>query len=175
MAYKNRRCAMCRRDIPVEFLDHPQLLYKIEDNAATTEDGYQWFYEGRNGKLSFVHYIRNRNSPFLCILLNLSGDFLHAAPTILITRRTPQSFLGGWWKYDSRSSAELEEAHSSGLTLTELTLCGTLYTVSLVNMVQFNKQDPSRKRQIKREHVAVSRAKGVAGLLNNPQKFHNVI
>lgn len=45
---------MCRSDIPVEFLDHPQLLYKIEDNAATTDDGYQWFYEGRNGKKPFV-------------------------------------------------------------------------------------------------------------------------
>lgn len=41
---------MCRRDIPVEFLDHPELVYKIQDAGATTEDGYQWFYEGRNGK-----------------------------------------------------------------------------------------------------------------------------
>lgn len=40
---------MCRREIPVEFLDHPQLVYSIQETGATT-DGYQWFYEGRNGK-----------------------------------------------------------------------------------------------------------------------------
>lgn len=50
VANKNRRCAMCRREIPVEFLDHPHLLYKIEETPPTSEDGYQWFYEGRNGE-----------------------------------------------------------------------------------------------------------------------------
>ncbi|XP_020816240.1 E3 ubiquitin-protein ligase rnf146 isoform X1 [Drosophila serrata] len=51
VAYKNRRCAMCRREIPAEFLDHPQLVNGIEDICTTraTEDGYQWYYEGRNG------------------------------------------------------------------------------------------------------------------------------
>ncbi|XP_036326796.1 uncharacterized protein LOC118739530 isoform X1 [Rhagoletis pomonella] len=51
VAYKNRRCAMCRREIPPEFLDHPDLVNGIDDICATksTEDGYQWFYEGRNG------------------------------------------------------------------------------------------------------------------------------
>lgn len=51
VAYKNRRCAMCRREIPPEFLDHPQLVHGIQDLCKTksTDDGYQWFYEGRNG------------------------------------------------------------------------------------------------------------------------------
>ncbi|KAL5293488.1 RNF146 family protein [Megaselia abdita] len=51
VASKNRRCAMCRREIPPEFLDHPQLVNGIQDicNTKTTEDGYQWFYEGRYG------------------------------------------------------------------------------------------------------------------------------
>ncbi|XP_022231156.2 E3 ubiquitin-protein ligase RNF146-B isoform X1 [Drosophila obscura] len=51
VAYKNRRCAMCRREIPSEFLDHPTLVNGIEDICVTraTEDGYQWYYEGRNG------------------------------------------------------------------------------------------------------------------------------
>ncbi|XP_044313941.1 E3 ubiquitin-protein ligase rnf146 isoform X5 [Drosophila rhopaloa] len=51
VAYKNPRCAMCRREIPAEFLDHPQLVNGIEDICTTraTEDGYQWYYEGRNG------------------------------------------------------------------------------------------------------------------------------
>ncbi|XP_017127215.1 uncharacterized protein LOC108145984 isoform X2 [Drosophila elegans] len=51
VAYKNPRCAMCRREIPIEFVDHPQLVNGIEDICTTraTEDGYQWYYEGRNG------------------------------------------------------------------------------------------------------------------------------
>uniref|UniRef100_A0A6P4F0H9 E3 ubiquitin-protein ligase n=1 Tax=Drosophila rhopaloa TaxID=1041015 RepID=A0A6P4F0H9_DRORH len=51
VAYKNPRCAMCRREIHAEFLDHPQLVNGIEDICTTraTEDGYQWYYEGRNG------------------------------------------------------------------------------------------------------------------------------
>ncbi|SPP76620.1 blast:E3 ubiquitin-protein ligase rnf146 [Drosophila guanche] len=42
---------MCRREIPSEFLDHPTLVNGIEDICVTraTEDGYQWYYEGRNG------------------------------------------------------------------------------------------------------------------------------
>lgn len=51
---KNRRCALCRGDIPIEFLDHPQLVHGFEtQNIAPTEDGHQWFYEGRNGE-SFI-------------------------------------------------------------------------------------------------------------------------
>lgn len=51
VAYKNRRCAMCRREIPVRFLEHPQLVNGVEDlfKSTPTDDGYQWYYEGRNG------------------------------------------------------------------------------------------------------------------------------
>lgn len=44
---------MCRRDIPAEFLDHPQLVNGIDDLKKTllSDEGYQWFYEGRNGKM----------------------------------------------------------------------------------------------------------------------------
>lgn len=59
VTFKNRRCAMCRRDIPPSYLEHPQLvngLREVEKAAKpkTTEDGtgtpdFQWYYEGRNG------------------------------------------------------------------------------------------------------------------------------
>ncbi|XP_058449886.1 E3 ubiquitin-protein ligase rnf146 [Malaya genurostris] len=53
VAFKNRRCAMCRRDIPTSYLEHPHLvngLVEVE-KAAKASDGteYQWYYEGRNG------------------------------------------------------------------------------------------------------------------------------
>lgn len=74
---------------------------------------------------------------------------------------------GGWWQYDSRSAEQLERAHRDGSDDTELLLCGSLYTVRLrgAQMVQTSRARPERRRLVKREHVAVQRAKGVAGLL----------
>ncbi|XP_055598766.1 E3 ubiquitin-protein ligase RNF146-A-like [Uranotaenia lowii] len=53
VAFKSRRCAMCRRDIPPSYLEHPQLVNGLREveKAAKSNDGaeYQWYYEGRNG------------------------------------------------------------------------------------------------------------------------------
>jgi len=50
IAFQNRRCAMCRRHIPLEYLEQPELLPKETAEQETVfEDGYQWFYEGWNG------------------------------------------------------------------------------------------------------------------------------
>ncbi|XP_034238232.1 E3 ubiquitin-protein ligase RNF146 isoform X2 [Thrips palmi] len=47
---QSRRCAMCRQDIPLDYLDHPQLLeIPTPAEKEAFEDGYQWFYEGRSG------------------------------------------------------------------------------------------------------------------------------
>uniref|UniRef100_A0A0A1XIA7 E3 ubiquitin-protein ligase n=1 Tax=Zeugodacus cucurbitae TaxID=28588 RepID=A0A0A1XIA7_ZEUCU len=133
VAYKNRRCAMCRREIPPEFLDHPDLVNGIDDICATksTEDGYQWFYEGRNG---------------------------------------------GWWAYDPRSSKDIEDAYESRMLGTgmidleedcrhQVLICGAIYTIDFVNMLQHPVQNPSRKRKICRsKHMPT---KGVAGILKN--------
>ncbi|KAG8232540.1 hypothetical protein J437_LFUL012890, partial [Ladona fulva] len=60
-----RRCALCRREIPSDFLDKPTLLRPIfptpansssrgasnSDSSRSSGDDnerYQWFYEGRN-------------------------------------------------------------------------------------------------------------------------------
>ncbi len=50
VAFQSKRCAMCRQEIPADFLLHPQLLDRNQlEKESTLEDGYQWFYEGRNG------------------------------------------------------------------------------------------------------------------------------
>ena len=42
---------MCRQEIPATFLDNPELLNNLDlDQPENTTSGYQWFYEGRNGK-----------------------------------------------------------------------------------------------------------------------------
>lgn len=43
---------MCRAEIPPDYLDHPVVLEKISPEQINIEPngGYQWYYEGRNGK-----------------------------------------------------------------------------------------------------------------------------
>ncbi|MCL4133145.1 UNVERIFIED_CONTAM: hypothetical protein GTU68_011045, partial [Idotea baltica] len=116
VANQSKRCAMCRQEIPADFLDNPNLLKKIEEKETDSE-GYQWFYEGRNG----------------------------------------------WWQYDERTSLDLENAYSGGQRLFEVLVAGFLYTVDFDRMVQQRRNDPSRRRRIKRDLGTIPK-KGVAGL-----------
>lgn len=118
VAYKNRRCALCRRDIPQEYLENPNLVYGVQEaTSATTEDGYQWFYEGRNG----------------------------------------------WWLYDERTSQEIEESYKKGDKFCTILVAGYVYVVDFESMLQQRQNDPSRKRQVKRD-LSTTPRKGVAGL-----------
>lgn len=49
-ATQTKRCAMCRQEVPRDFIDHPKLLENPVVEKNLDEDGYYWFYEGRNGK-----------------------------------------------------------------------------------------------------------------------------
>ncbi len=50
VANQSKRCALCRTEIPVDFLNNPHLMRR-EDllKEYSYEGGFQWFYEGRNG------------------------------------------------------------------------------------------------------------------------------
>lgn len=128
---------MCRREIPPEFLDHPQLVHGVA-KTKSTEDGYQWYYEGRNGKFPWIYFY----SLLMCI-----------------------QYLGGWWEYDSRTSAEIENAFSRNSNMFDVLICGTLYTIDFKDMVQYQKENPIRKRYIRRTKCgALVEKKGVAGI-----------
>lgn len=60
---KNRRCAMCRSEFPVEFLERPELLMPIDSVASTSNaepNEYQWFYKGRNGNF-LINFLKTSN------------------------------------------------------------------------------------------------------------------
>ena len=73
----------------------------------------------------------------------------------------------GWWQYDERTSGELEDAFAKGTTSTEMLIAGTLYVGDLENMVQYRRNQPARRRRMKRDAVGVPK-KGVAGLRLEP-------
>lgn len=50
---------MCRQEIPRDFIEQPNLLVPARtlETTESFDGGYQWFYEGRNGNISFlIHY-----------------------------------------------------------------------------------------------------------------------
>jgi len=118
---QSKRCAMCRREIPPDYLLNPELLSKVEpEGGGGFQEGgecWQWFYEGRNG----------------------------------------------WWVYDERTSQEVEMHYKSGDKRCELLIAGFLYIIDFEHMLQYRRNDPSRRRRVKRD-VASGPKKGVAGL-----------
>ena len=120
---QSKRCAMCRREIPPDYLLNPELLSKVDielEGGRGFQDGgecWQWFYEGRNG----------------------------------------------WWVYDERTSQEVEMHYKSGDKRCELLIAGFLYIIDFEHMLQYRRNDPSRRRRVKRD-VASGPKKGVAGL-----------
>lgn len=122
-ANQNKRCAMCRQEIPRDFVEQPNLLQRPDPLEVSEgfDGGYQWFYEGRNG----------------------------------------------WWQYDERTSKELENSYKKGEKSVELLIAGFLYIVDLENMLQMRRNDPSRRRQVKRDFGTIPK-KGVAGIRTEP-------
>ncbi|KAL3285241.1 hypothetical protein HHI36_019351 [Cryptolaemus montrouzieri] len=51
IANQSKKCAMCRKEIPRDFIDQPHLVPNNTnaEQTKTYDEGYQWFYEGRNG------------------------------------------------------------------------------------------------------------------------------
>lgn len=80
------------------------------------------------------------------------------------TRRPMQLICSaGWWQYDERTSRDLESAFGRGHRVFELLVAGFLYSVDFDRMVQQRRNDPSRRRRIKRDLSSIPK-KGVAGI-----------
>ncbi|XP_002735032.1 E3 ubiquitin-protein ligase RNF146-like [Saccoglossus kowalevskii] len=128
VANQSKRCALCRKEIPIEFLNCPVLVKSCKDEIepepeVELEEGYQWYYEGRNG----------------------------------------------WWQYDERASVELEDAYKSKNRCIELLIAGFLYVIDFENMIQIRRNDPTRRRRIKRD-LRNAPKKGIAGIKYFPSE-----
>lgn len=52
-ASQTKRCAMCRQEVPRDFIEHPKLLDSPLVEKTVDDEEFHWFYEGRNGKYQF--------------------------------------------------------------------------------------------------------------------------
>ncbi|XP_017107785.2 uncharacterized protein Rnf146 isoform X4 [Drosophila bipectinata] len=192
VAYKNRRCAMCRREIPAEFLDHPQLVNGIEDICATraTEDGYQWYYEGRNGgwwaydtrtnediEVAYAGYLKYKSekpkpppnpqkSPDFIALGDSDDEYCLFETETLPSTDSDDYDASDEDGFQSTSSEDLSDIgpHPSRL---HLQICGAIYVIDFQCMQQYPRSDAQRRRNIIRRNASGSVpgvTKGVAGL-----------
>lgn len=84
---------------------------------------------------------------------------------INVSRVNVFHFCGtGWWQYESRISAELEQAFKSGEKTIEVIICGELYVIDLETKCQYQKRIPSKRRKIDRLFIKDTKTKGIAGL-----------
>lgn len=80
VANQSKRCAMCRQEIPADFLDHPTLVSAIEaEKEEAHPGGYQWFYEGRNGESLFPFIFSKHGTPKI-------NAFVYSAQRTIVVR-----------------------------------------------------------------------------------------
>jgi len=133
---QSQRCPMCRREIPQSFLEHPALISDPEESCPTPEEGEQ----------------------------ETAGSTSAQAPETEDLRWFYQG-RNGWWEYDERTAQELELHHKKGDKNCELLIAGFLYSIDFENMLQCRRNEPNRRRQIKRDLAGnVTDKKGIAGI-----------
>lgn len=54
-ARQANKCPMCRQQIPVDFDKNPTVLERQEIDIL--DDGFQWFYEGKNGRIVYLLWL----------------------------------------------------------------------------------------------------------------------
>ena len=187
LANQRRRCALCRKDIPPEFLDNPKLVTKPGTTvlgAATVAVGAAAAPAATEEQTVAAATAAETTVPIAdlaALSLNSSTDAAEETSTSEValdatvdsSASTAASEDGGfqwfyegfhgWWQYDERTSGELEDAHRRGNRKLELLIAGFIYVIDFENMWQYRRNDPSKRRRIKRDLSSISK-KGIAGI-----------
>ena len=80
---------------------------------------------------------------------------------------------GGWWRFEGRNNEDIEDAFERDPDVDyETLICGHIYVIDFVNMVQYRKgvngvAVDGPRRRIKRDKVDPRECKGVAGLVQD--------
>lgn len=161
-----KRCPMCRRPISPGFLINPNLVdvhqaqqqdapahqsdqQESDSESVEKTDDYKWFYEGRNGWWEY--------DPRTALDLEMAFKAAAAHQSTSQSDNDPSE--------DADEDEVTQSEQPPTLSSCELLIAGFLYVVDFEQMVQHRRNDPNRRRRIKRDLVAnVDNCKGVAGL-----------
>ncbi|TGZ62072.1 hypothetical protein CRM22_007641 [Opisthorchis felineus] len=145
-AFHRRRCPICRQQFSIRFFDDPKLV--LVDTAR-----------GENNSVAPDRSMVPCSEP---------AASTSSYPTT--AGGLPPAVYGwfyegfaGWWEYDERTSAELEDAFSKGHAKCEIVAAGHIYVVDFCTMSQGRKDHTGRKRRIKRDLITCEK-KGIAGI-----------
>ena len=130
---RSRKCALCRQSLAVEYFEKATLIKVV--NKANKEEKATKPKEKTDGETD-----------------QDADDFVWY-----------YEGRNGWWSYDEKTSLEVEKAFKSGQRSCILLIAGFLYVVDFENMFQTRKNEPGRRRRIKRDKKDVE-SKGVAGI-----------
>ncbi|CAK9301285.1 unnamed protein product [Gordionus sp. m RMFG-2023] len=71
---------------------------------------------------------------------------------------------GGWWLYEDQNNDVIEKNLRDMKFLFEIMIAGNIYVIDLINMVQYRKTEPYKRRKMKRDKCCAVPTKGVAGI-----------
>ncbi len=161
VAIQSKRCPMCRREIPANFLENPTLVWPIEDEGKHRAGGRGTL----KGQLSEQEDEEPKGGEGGDDENNKKEEEGGGGDDEEEEEEFDWFYEGhnGWWRYDERTSADLEAHQRNGDRSCELLIAGYLYTVDLEQMIQCRRNEPNRRRKIKRDRRSAP-SKGVAGL-----------
>jgi len=145
---RSQKCPMCRQAIPQSYLEHPDLVNDPNDQCSKQQCQTKDRLSNEEASTS------------------TSAD-LTSDPQDDDEENCKWFYQGrnGWWEYDERTAQDLESHHKKGDKSCELLIAGFLYSIDLENMLQCRRNEPHRRRQIKRDKATnVTDKKGIAGI-----------
>jgi len=151
----DQKCPLCRQSIPAKYIEKPKLLRKksLKRSGSTSKSSF--------GK---------KKRPIPSTPMSPSSSATpsgSSAPESLPVSPTQVWFYqgrnGGWWQYDERTGAAIDEAVAKGENSLETVIAGNIYVLDLVGKVQILKNNPAIKRNMKQDS-SLADSKGIAGL-----------
>ena len=96
--------------------------------------------------------VRRTLLPYLNVLFYFNS-FMHYISLV----------CSGWWKYDQRTTKEIEAAYLKEEPTCQVVVVGMVFIIDFSRMLQFRIRDPTKRRRIKRDLSTIP-VKGIAGI-----------
>jgi E3 ubiquitin-protein ligase RNF146 len=138
-------CPMCRCPIPPQYLNNPDIFaVKCSKRAySDEEEKCRWLYSGKKGWWEYDER---------------TSENINQGYNVFVSQKEPKLKRK---KKNSKESANTNTTQG----IYEIMIAGLIYIVDFHNMIQYRKDNPHRKRKIKREMTKdIIDCKGVAGL-----------